>query len=71
MIRLQKQHHKYYTKMREFSTLNSDVPVGGHRVFPLMNDEYRGAWECKMCIHKRTCRVFDMLDTANHKVRIY
>jgi mRNA-degrading endonuclease RelE of RelBE toxin-antitoxin system len=71
IARLRKQHPNRYEKMHEFLTLNPDVSVGGHRVFPLTGDDCRGAWEYKVSVSKQTFRVFYMLDTANRKVRIY
>ncbi|CAF1375130.1 unnamed protein product [Rotaria sordida] len=69
--RLRQQFPSFYNKLIEFFTFSPDVTVGGHRVFPLMGENYRGAWEYKVSVRKRTCRIFYVLDTAHRTVLIY
>jgi hypothetical protein len=71
MNRLQKVLLSTYNKLMNFLTSSPDVPVGGHRVSPLMGDDYRGGWEYRVCVRKRTCRVFYVLDHTHRRVLIY
>lgn len=71
MFRFEQRYPNRFKKMCEFLTLTPDISLGGRRVFPLMGDDYRGAWEYRVSICKETFRVFYLLDRIHHKVRIY
>src|SRR5579871_5657382 len=68
---LKKRCPGLYSKLIEYLTWNPDVTVGSHKVFPLKGNVYHGAWEYRVCVNKRTFRIFYTLDTTRHTVYIY